>query len=111
MKLFFCICKDGKIVESAILAWTKKCFNAILPPRKCDTESEKYGKVWIVKKDRRRLFGNHANAALEQMRGTVEEELYGFFALVGIGKRWIDDLGVDWCLFLTENKPIAGEKM
>lgn len=110
MKLFFCICDNGAIVESAVLSWTKKCFNAILPPRKCDIESEKYGKIWIIQRGKRRLFGNHANSVLEKLRGTIEEELYGFFALVGIGRRWIDSKS-DWCLFLSENEPVAGERM
>jgi len=107
---------DGKtIVETAVLSWTEKCWRTIIPKRP-PTESKGNEAAWIIPPDKRRIMGKHVNKMLEEFnapdlngdRFHSKEELYGFFALVGIGTRWVDNTAVRWCLYLGERELKVG---
>lgn len=92
----------GEVKEATILAWSERCVSRIVPRRDPDRMSSDW-RAWIVPVDRRRAFGFHTSKMLEQFKGCQEEELYGFFALVGFGKRWADLNTVEWQLILAKD--------
>jgi len=115
MKLSLVICKGSSVIEAAVLSWSKECWRTILPKRKPD---KKKGNefFWFIPVQRRRVFGIHANKMLEKfnennLRNHAEEELFGFFALVGLGSRWVMDESVRWFLFLGERELVPGDTL
>ena len=100
---------DGKrIVETAVLSSVEACWRAIIPKR-APTQARGKEAAWIIAPDKRRPLGKHVVNTLEKINRENKEdynleELCGFFALVGIGTRWADNLGVRWCLYLGERE-------
>lgn len=113
MELWLAIRRGEKVVEAAVLSWSRKCWKTILPKRSPDRD--KGGEqIWVVAPERRRAFGTHANKMLERfnksnLNNHGKEELYGFFTLVGIGSRWANDRTVDWCLVLCDRELALGD--
>jgi len=113
MKKLSLVILDGKrIVEATVISWTRVCWEKIIPRRKPDREGKK-GAAWIIEKEKRRVFGKHAVKMLEEFNeaspvGHSEEELYGFFGIVGIGSRWADNEDIRWCLYLGEKDLAPG---
>jgi hypothetical protein len=62
----------------------------------------------LINPDKRRGFGQHVVSVLDTF-GNRTEQLYGYFGLVGIGKRWVDVANVDWYLILDEGGVSVGE--
>ena len=107
------ISKNGKVVEVGRISWSPKCEKDIIPSRLSDKEN-KGVQLWKIAIDKRRLFASHVVWALENMNTKSSgnkntEELYGFFELVGLGKRWVDDRAVDWWLARSNMLLTAGK--
>ena len=105
---------DGKmIVESAVLAWSPGVIQKIIPKRQPDRAKGREA-AWIIALGKRRAFGNHVVQLWKKMNASGdknEEEVYSFFALVGIGRRWVENSDVRWCLYRGERKLVAGKMM
>lgn len=106
------ISKDGAVVESATLCWSYKTQKAILPKRDPDKE-RKMESMWFIAPENRRKMGKHVVRVLEQFNRNKEknvEELYGYWAIVGIDKRWFGDESVDWWLLMTNREVEIGAR-
>lgn len=106
MRLMLVVIDGKKILEASELALGEKLWKVIIPKRRPDRAKGKE-RVWIIPKDKRRVFGNHANKVLEKF-GDNRDELFGFFALVGMGTRWADNDAVRWCLYLGDRELETG---
>jgi hypothetical protein len=102
-RLSLVVIEGRKIVETAVLCWSERCCNLIKPKREPDRE-KKNECAWVIAPEKRRVFGKHANKILEKHGSGATEILYGFFALVGIGSRWVDNKDVRWCVYLGERE-------
>jgi hypothetical protein len=105
--------KDGVIAETSVLASADVCVKGIVPKRKPD-ENFGQGRIWNIAVDKRRKFGTYALSQLEMCnakRGYNQDELTGFFTLVGIGSRWADDRDAVWSLYLGDDELSAGMKI
>ena len=80
----------------------------IVPRRDPDVADDVW-KMWKIARDKRRVFGAHADKVLSTKSSCSQEELYGFFGMVGIGKRWADDDAVEWMLFYGADGKEPGE--
>lgn len=98
------------IIETAILSSREPCWRHMLPKRVPDKIKGKEA-AWIIKLDRRRAFGKFVNKILEEYKDSYQEELYGFFGLVGIGTRWADNKDVIWCLYVGNRELEKGMKL
>ena len=107
------ISKGGNIIESGRISWSPQCEKSIIPNRPSDREW-KGVRIWRIAPDKRRLFAKHVVGSLEKMNAKSggnknTEELYGFFELVGLGKRWVDVMAVDWWLASSNQLLTAGK--
>lgn len=97
-----------RIVDCFELTNDEDLIGKVVPSRSPDKERDGE-KAWIVQMEKRRLFGKHLVGLLESDSVSNECELLGFFGLVGIGKRFVDDKDVRWCLYLgSRNLEIGG---
>lgn len=71
----------------------------VIPNRSPDKERNGE-KAWVIQIENRRLFGKYLVGLLEGDSVSNECELLCFFGLVGIGKRFVDNKNVRWCLYL-----------
>lgn len=106
MKLWLVVRQDGQVAEACVVSHTSRCWEGLVPKREPDIGRETE-KVWVIAPDRRRFFVGHAIKWLEkfnQRNGNKHsaEVLDGFFGMVGLGSRWVNNEDVDWCLFLGD---------
>ena len=108
MNLWLTVERGDDVLESGVVAWSGACTKRILPKRVPDYEDDK-SKRWMIPFDRRRAFGVHADKVLSTKSSCTAEELYGFFALVGMGSRWADRDDVIWGLHFGDDEYEPGK--
>jgi len=113
LKLSLAIRKDGKVVASEVLTEIYKCWNRIVPKREPFLTEDGY-RVWVIAPEKRRAFAKAVDRTLSAYNKSFDggnEEVLGFFTLVGLGTRWGNDKTVDWLLVIGEKKPEEGETL
>jgi len=103
MKLSLAVLKDGAVVESALLCWSPKLYNRIVPKRKPERLKKVSGKMWGIDETNRDSFVEFVNEKMEDHAnetGLNLQECSTYFSIVGIASRYLKDHSVNWVLFL-----------
>jgi hypothetical protein len=100
------VLRDRVVVESTVLSHKDSCIQKILPPRGPDLRLDRF-KVWIAAPEKRKNLVNRIDLVLDKY-GTSKDMLYGFFGLMGISSRWLEDRSVEIGLCLGTEEAAAG---
>lgn len=103
------VLRDRIVIEAVVLSQKAGCVKEILPPRAPDVESKEF-KLWIAAPDRRANLVKRVDAMLDK-HGTPRDMTHGFFGLMGVAQRWIEDVSVEIGLCLKAEEIRVGESL
>ena len=118
--LYLIVTRENKVIESAEIAWSYGWYSRIVPQKKEPVRPEEGMKLWEVDYSKRGTFLNFAIKTMNKLtpvdgdgfaqdKSLAEQNLYGYFGMVGIAYQYLKDRSTEWMLALSQREIQIGE--